>query len=103
MELSKITPMVSASASEPAIPAGPVRTAASEPAIPAGPARTAASERVEPAKSARTSYQQHQIEEEGFRAFDLSAPVLRALDDLGFEAPTPVQQATIRLLLAGRD
>src|SRR5581483_5772346 len=47
--------------------------------------------------------QEHQIEEEGFRAFDLSAPVLRALDDLGFEAPTPVQRATIRLLLAGRD
>src|SRR5581483_8100831 len=103
MELSKITPMVSASASEPAMPAKSARTAASEPAIPAKSARTAASERVEPAKSAPTDFQEGRIEDEGFRAFGLSAPVLRALDALGFEAPTPIQEATIRLLLAGRD
>jgi ATP-dependent RNA helicase DeaD len=40
---------------------------------------------------------------ETFRAFGLSEPVLRALDDLGYEAPTPVQKATIQLLMAGRD
>src|SRR5262245_27034209 len=42
-------------------------------------------------------------EAQDFRALGLSAPVLRAIDELGFEAPTPVQGATIRLLLAGRD
>jgi ATP-dependent RNA helicase DeaD len=71
--------------------------------MPAKSARTAASERVEPAKSAPTDFQEGRIEDEGFRAFGLSAPVLRALDALGFEAPTPIQEATIRLLLAGRD
>lgn len=80
-----------------------VSASASEPAIPAKSARTAASERVEPAKSAPTDFQEGRIEDEGFRAFGLSAPVLRALDALGFEAPTPIQEATIRLLLAGRD
>ena len=40
---------------------------------------------------------------EDFGEFGLSAAVRRSLDELGFEAPTPVQRATIRLLLAGRD
>jgi ATP-dependent RNA helicase DeaD len=44
-----------------------------------------------------------EAEPEGFREFGLHPAVLRALDDLGYEAPTPVQQATIRLLLEGRD
>ena len=39
----------------------------------------------------------------GFQSFGLSAPVLRALEELGFEAPTPIQSATIRLLMDGRD
>jgi superfamily II DNA/RNA helicase len=41
--------------------------------------------------------------EEGFRDFGLGEDVLRALDELGYEAPTPVQRATIRLLMTGRD
>jgi ATP-dependent RNA helicase DeaD len=40
---------------------------------------------------------------ETFRDFGLSEPVLRALEELGYEAPTPVQSATIHLLMAGRD
>jgi ATP-dependent RNA helicase DeaD len=39
-------------------------------------------------------------------AFDdlgLPAPVLKALRDLGYEAPSPIQAATIPLLLEGRD
>src|SRR5918993_772749 len=38
-----------------------------------------------------------------FRDLDLSAPLLRKLDELGYELPTPIQAATIPLLLAGKD
>jgi ATP-dependent RNA helicase DeaD len=38
-----------------------------------------------------------------FAAFGLSPESLRAIDDLGFVVPTPIQDQTIRLLLAGRD
>lgn len=40
---------------------------------------------------------------ESFRVFGLSEAVLRAVEELGYEAPTPVQSATIRPLLEGRD
>jgi len=38
-----------------------------------------------------------------FRELDLPATVLRALDDVGYESPSPIQAATIPPLLAGRD
>jgi len=38
-----------------------------------------------------------------FVQLGLSAPILAALDELGYETPTPIQQQTIPLLLAGRD
>ena len=38
-----------------------------------------------------------------FADLGLSAEVLRALADLGYEEPTPIQDQTISLLLAGRD
>ncbi len=38
-----------------------------------------------------------------FRELDLPAPVLQALDEVGYEAPSPIQAATIPPLLAGRD
>ena len=38
-----------------------------------------------------------------FAALGLGEPALRALRDLGFGAPTPVQRQTIPPLLAGRD
>src|SRR5947208_1883640 len=38
-----------------------------------------------------------------FAAFSLSRPVLRALKEMGFEEPTPVQAKAIPLLLEGRD
>jgi ATP-dependent RNA helicase DeaD len=46
-----------------------------------------------------------QAEETGgtFESFGLSAPVLRALGELGFEGPTPIQRDTIPPLVAGRD
>ena len=38
-----------------------------------------------------------------FAELNLSEPVARAIADLGFEAPTPIQARSIPLLLAGRD
>jgi ATP-dependent RNA helicase DeaD len=40
---------------------------------------------------------------EGFAAFDLRPEVLRALDEIGYEEPSPVQTQAIPLLLEGRD
>src|SRR5271167_4166896 len=39
----------------------------------------------------------------GFRDLALSEPVLRALTDVGYEAPTPIQAQTIPVLLSGVD
>jgi ATP-dependent RNA helicase DeaD len=41
--------------------------------------------------------------EPGFDSLGLSEPVLRALRDIGYEAPSPVQAQTIPHLLEGRD
>jgi ATP-dependent RNA helicase DeaD len=38
-----------------------------------------------------------------FRDLALSEPVLRALDDVGYESPSPIQAATIPVLLSGAD
>ncbi|HEV7486520.1 MAG TPA: DEAD/DEAH box helicase [Thermoanaerobaculia bacterium] len=38
-----------------------------------------------------------------FKSLGLSAPLLATLDELGYEAPTPIQARTIPALLAGRD
>jgi ATP-dependent RNA helicase DeaD len=38
-----------------------------------------------------------------FSDLNLSAPVMKALKDVGYEVPSPIQAATIPLLLAGRD
>ncbi len=38
-----------------------------------------------------------------FADLGLSAPIVKALADLGYEEPTPIQKAAIPLLLAGRD
>src|SRR5277367_1707192 len=38
-----------------------------------------------------------------FRDLALSEPVLRALKDVGYESPTPIQSATIPVLLSGAD
>lgn len=42
-------------------------------------------------------------ESSSFHTFQLSESLLRALDDLKFHAPSPVQEQTIPLLLQGRD
>jgi ATP-dependent RNA helicase DeaD len=38
-----------------------------------------------------------------FGSLGLSAPILKALGEMGFESPSPIQAATIPLLLAGKD
>ena len=38
-----------------------------------------------------------------FTELELSKPVLRALDDVGYETPTPIQAQTIPHILAGKD
>jgi ATP-dependent RNA helicase DeaD len=38
-----------------------------------------------------------------FRDLALSEPVLRALTDVGYESPSPIQAATIPVLLSGAD
>ncbi len=39
----------------------------------------------------------------GFHALSLSAPVLKALEDVGYEVPSPIQAQIIPHVLAGRD
>ena len=39
----------------------------------------------------------------GFEVFDLTPQVLQAIDELGYQAPTPIQASAIPALLAGRD
>src|SRR5688572_25795736 len=41
--------------------------------------------------------------QQAFRELGLSEPLLKALAELGYEAPTPIQAQTIPALLAGRD
>ncbi|MCL1051107.1 DEAD/DEAH box helicase [Shewanella abyssi] len=41
--------------------------------------------------------------EKTFRELGLSEPLLRALDELGYEKPTPIQAASIDPLMAGKD
>jgi ATP-dependent RNA helicase DeaD len=41
--------------------------------------------------------------EDGFAALGLRAELLSALDELGYEEPTPIQRETIPILLTGRD
>lgn len=39
----------------------------------------------------------------GFQGFDLIKPVMKALDDVGYETPTPIQSQIIPLVMARRD
>src|SRR5689334_4930933 len=38
-----------------------------------------------------------------FAGLGLSEPILKALEDVGYEAPTPIQERTIPVMLAGKD
>ena len=40
---------------------------------------------------------------EKFEQLMISEPVLRALNDMGFEEPTPIQQEAIPVAMSGKD
>jgi ATP-dependent RNA helicase DeaD len=44
-----------------------------------------------------------EVSAESFEQLGLSGPLLQAIADVGYEAPSPIQQKTIPLLLEGRD
>lgn len=39
----------------------------------------------------------------GFQALDISAPLIKALEEAGYEMPTPIQEKSIPPLMAGKD
>ncbi|RME73916.1 MAG: DEAD/DEAH box helicase [Planctomycetota bacterium] len=81
-----------APAPEAAAPAAP------EPAVqPATPAPVDTTTTTETAAAAEPA------SDSGFAALGLGAPVLRALEEIGFREPTPIQQRAIGPALAGRD
>src|ERR671920_1598446 len=43
------------------------------------------------------------VRSDAFDQFDLGEPLLKAIADVGYETPSPIQQRTIPLLLEGRD
>jgi ATP-dependent RNA helicase DeaD len=47
--------------------------------------------------------QEEKMEETSFKQFGLSEELLKAINDVGYEAPSPIQLATIPVLLAGKD
>ena len=38
-----------------------------------------------------------------FRDLNLNKPLLNAIDDLGYESPTPIQEQTFSIILSGKD
>jgi ATP-dependent RNA helicase DeaD len=58
-----------------------------------------------PANSPQTQHARdgRESDSSGFAALGLGPEALRAIEDLGYGAPTPIQDQTIALLLAGRD
>ena len=44
-----------------------------------------------------------EVEAATFESLGVSAPILKALTEIGYEAPTPIQEKTIPPMLAGRD
>ncbi|WP_458108925.1 DEAD/DEAH box helicase [Arthrobacter sp. R3-55] len=90
-----------AEAEAPAAAAAPVENAAPESAAPTF--TEAAAPRAEATEPAAPKAEDE--EEEGVRFVDLGIDgrVLAALQDVGYEKPSPIQAATIPLLLEGRD
>ncbi|WP_077490579.1 DEAD/DEAH box helicase [Sinomonas mesophila] len=90
----------------PEITAAPESTAAPE--ITAAPESTAAPEATAaPATAAAAPEAPAEPQEDGdgvrFSDLGIDARILAALDDVGYEKPSPIQAATIPLLLEGRD
>jgi len=64
---------------------------------------TAAAETATDSPSATTESTAEESTKPGFEQLGLTGPVLKAIRDLGYETPSPIQAATIPLLLQGRD
>ena len=45
----------------------------------------------------------HDTQLQTFADLDIPAPILKALKEVGYETPSPIQAATIPLLMEGRD
>ncbi|BCW49430.1 hypothetical protein StoSoilB13_17720 [Arthrobacter sp. StoSoilB13] len=80
-------------------------TAVEAPAAAAAPVENAAPESAAPTFTEASAPKVEDEEEEGVRFVDLGIDgrVLAALQDVGYEKPSPIQAATIPLLLEGRD
>ncbi|HYP49771.1 MAG TPA: DEAD/DEAH box helicase, partial [Pyrinomonadaceae bacterium] len=46
---------------------------------------------------------QEEMNENSFEQFGLSEELIKAINDVGYETPSPIQLKTIPLLLAGKD
>ena len=46
---------------------------------------------------------EQQLLPQDFRSLQLAEPIMRALEEVGYENPTPIQAQTIPLILEGRD
>jgi ATP-dependent RNA helicase DeaD len=90
-----------AAASAPA-PAPPDAPAAAPPAQASASVAEGAAGVGEPPLAGRSHGHGHSYAP-GFAGLELSTPVLRALADMGFEEPSPIQEQTIPFVLAGRD
>ncbi|MBT2585769.1 DEAD/DEAH box helicase [Arthrobacter sp. ISL-95] len=90
----------SAAVAETSVPAE-----AEAPAAAAAPVETPAAQTAAPAFTEAPAPKAEEEEEEGVRFVDLGIDgrVLAALQDVGYEKPSPIQAATIPLLLEGRD
>ena len=64
---------------------------------------TAAAETPADAPSVTAESTAEETPKPGFEQLGLTGPVLKAIRDLGYETPSPIQAATIPLLLEGRD
>ncbi|MGI4789741.1 MAG: DEAD/DEAH box helicase, partial [Janthinobacterium lividum] len=83
-----------------------VKSAAKKPfAAKSAPAKTFAAKPPKAVKPAVEVSSEPEVIEELplFADLALSEPIMRAINDLGFEAPTPIQARSIPVLLSGRD
>lgn len=99
-------PFVTENAESAAVAETAVETIEAEaPVVAEAPVETAAAEAAAPAPADAPAEKAEEEEEEGVRFVDLGIDgrVLAALQDVGYEKPSPIQAATIPLLLEGRD
>jgi ATP-dependent RNA helicase DeaD len=96
----ELTPPVAASVTEwPPEPSSPAPANASTDAVDAMPAAV----ELEIVSEAIVEPPKPEEQASGFRSLNLSNESMRAVIEAGFEAPTPIQEQSIPILLAGKD